>query len=241
MKLIRPQLLLFSIGFFILASSCSFFQNCEVGEGETTEVILDIEDFSKLDISSNVKVFLEQSTEQKVLIKAQNNLIALLNTEVKGEEWDIKFNRCVKSETPIEIHIQTKGLDEVSINGSGSVENTSILTNSELELSINGSGSIDMFLSVKELSSSISGSGDIRLKGNAKSHEIEIDGSGDVMAIDFVSDETDVEINGSGDVRVNTSYNLDVEINGSGDVYYKGNPKQISSDINGSGNLHQEK
>ena len=71
-------------------------------------------------------------------------------------------------------------------------------------------------------------------------HDIEINGSGDVKAYDLLSDESSIEINGSGDVKVNVSYALEVEINGSGDVYYKGNVKEISSEINGSGKLNQE-
>lgn len=241
MKAIKIQSLLFTITLLITLSSCSFFQNCENGNGEVLEMEVAIEAFSSLKVSNNVNVFLEQSSEQKVTIKAQENLIKLLNTEVSGDTWSVKFDRCVKSEDPIEIYIQTKELDEININGSGSVISKSIFSNDGLDLSINGSGNIDMLLAVKELTSEISGSGSIRLTGNTKSHEVEIDGSGDIMALDLISDETEIEINGSGDAKINTSYALDVEINGSGDVYYKGNVKQISSDINGSGNLHQEK
>ena len=49
-----------------------------------------------------------------------------------------------------------------------------------------------------------------------------------------------LSIDGIDDVKVNVSYALQVEINGSGDVYYKGNVKEISSEINGSGKLNQE-
>lgn len=231
--LLFPILLLFT-------SSCSFFQNCETGKGEILEVEVKIEHFSSLEVSSRVKVFLEQSPQQKVTIKAQENLIRLLDTELNGETWDIRFNRCVTSENPIEIYIKTSELNEIGINGSGSVIGKSMLSTDLLDLSINGSGDIDLLLAVKELNSEISGSGTIRLDGNTKSHKIEIDGSGDVKAFDLRSDATEIEINGSGDAKINASYSLDVEINGSGDVYYKGNVKQISSDINGSGNLHQE-
>tara|TARA_B110000046_G_scaffold97901_1_gene105532 strand:+ start:2844 stop:3014 length:171 start_codon:yes stop_codon:yes gene_type:complete len=56
-----------------------------------------------------------------------------------------------------------------------------------------------------------------------------------------LSDESEIEINGSADVKVNVSYSLQVEINGSGNVYCKGNVKEISSEINGSGKLYQER
>lgn len=79
------------------------------------------------------------------------------------------------------------------------------------------------------------------MKGETKLHEIEINGSGDIKGYDLLSDESEIEINGSGDAKVNVYYSLQVEINESGDAHYKGNVKEISSEINGSGKLNQER
>lgn len=234
-----------SIPTFIIAaalslSSCGFMQNCEEGSGKVVTKSIAVETFTKLEVSSNVKVFLNQSPTQKVSIKAPQNIIDLLKTEVSGNEWDIEFDRCVKTETPIEIYVEVAELSEININGSGDITSSTTFSNDQLELSIDGSGSMQLLLAVKELKSDISGSGDIKLSGNTKLHEIEINGSGDVEAYELRSDETEVEINGSGDVKVNVSYALDVDINGSGDVYYKGEVKDMKSNINGSGKLHQQ-
>ena len=225
--------------FLLTQTSCNFLQNCEEGIGEVVTKTLPIKKFSKLEISDNVKVFLNQSNEQKVIIKGQQNLIDLLKTEISGNEWDIEFSRCIKAEERIEIYIDVAELSDINIDGSGDISSKTVFSNDILELSINGSGSMDLILAVKELKSDISGSGDITLQGNTKLHEIEINGSGDVSAYDLISDDTEVEINGSGDVKVNVSYALEVDINGSGDVYYKGEVKDMKSNINGSGKLHQ--
>ena len=231
-----------SIVFLALASiSCGFFENCVEGEGPVVEQTIKVEGFEGIEIESNVTVYLKQADQQQVTIAAPQNIIDLLTTELNGSNWEIDFSRCPKTEDKIIIYIESNNIQEIAIEGSGEVFSDGMLESDELVLDISGSGVMDLELLVKELKTEISGAGDVSLKGETKLHDIEINGSGDIKAYDLLSDETEIEINGSGDVRVNVSYSLEVEINGSGDVYYKGNVKEISSEINGSGKLNQER
>lgn len=236
-KIFFLSIILASIGL----SSCNFFENCIEGEGPLVEQVIDIDDFKGIELQRNAVVYLKQSTEQKVTIVAPQNIIDLLLTEIDGNNWQIDFSRCPKTEDKIKIYIESNNLDEITIDGSGEIYSEGQIESDELAIAITGSGVIDLDLKVKELKTEISGAGDIQLKGETKLHDIEINGSGDIKAYDLLSDESEIEINGSGDVKVNVSYSLEVEINGSGDVYYKGNVKEISSEINGSGKLNQER
>lgn len=239
MKKIRFSLsILFSV--FLLVSSCGFIGNCLEGEGPVIIKELSLNDFNAIELHTPARVYLRQSDQQSVSIKAQQNIIDLLETEVENGSWIIRFERCPKTDQKIEIYIDVPTLTEIEIDGSGEIISKGIIESDELELTIEGSGSIQLELDVKELETEVNGSGDLMLSGKSKLHDIEINGSGDISAYDLLTDETKVEINGSGDVKVSVDYSLNVEINGSGDVYYKGSVKKIDSEINGSGKLHQQ-
>ncbi|MFT4755647.1 MAG: hypothetical protein ACI91R_000283 [Vicingaceae bacterium] len=221
-------------------SSCNFFGNCLQGEGPIVEQVITIDTFDEIELEQKAEVYLKQASQQKVTIEAPQNIIDLLLTEVSGGTWNIDFSRCTKTEEPIKIYIETNDIQEITVEGSGKVFSEGLIESNELVLNINGSGLIDLNVMVKELKTEISGSGDVNLIGETKLHKIEINGSGDIDSYDLISDESEIEINGSGNVKVNVSYALDVDIDGSGDVYYKGNVKEISSQVNGSGKLNQE-
>jgi len=221
-------------------SACNFIGNCIEGEGQIVSQQLNLDDFNSIELHHSVVVYLEQSESKSVSIKAQQNIIDLLKTEVENENWQIQFDRCPKTDQKIEVYINNPEFKAIEIEGSGQVIGKNLLKSHELELIIDGSGDIQLELDVKELASEISGSGDLILEGSSKLHDIEINGSGDIKAYDLATEETNIEINGSGDVRVNVNYALDVEINGSGDVFYKGDVKKIGSNINGSGKLKQK-
>jgi hypothetical protein len=239
MNLKSTTSVLFALSLGIFISSCSFMGSCVQGEGKVIERTLTLESFSKVDVSGATTVFISQGETQTVTISAQENIIALLNKNVSGDEWEIEFERCIKSTEGIEIYITIPEIEELQINGSGSITSKGLLQSDKMKLDIQGSGELNLELDVKELETEIAGSGDITLKGTTKIHNIDVNGSGDVNAYDLRSDEDEIKINGSGDVKVNVSYSLSVKVNGSGDVYYKGDVKEISSSINGSGNLKQ--
>ncbi|MEQ8908430.1 MAG: head GIN domain-containing protein [Vicingaceae bacterium] len=224
----------------LFLSSCLFWGNCEEGKGPVVEKTIEVKNFEELELSGSHTVYLSQGNTQSVKIKAQENLIELLNTQVEGGEWDIHFKKCVKSKEKIEFYVTVPNLNEIAIEGSGEIIGKTPFESDKMELEISGSGEIHVELvNVKELDSEINGSGDLKLSGTTKNHEIEINGSGDVDAYDLQTDNTKVEINGSGDVKINVSYELNVEVNGSGDVYYKGDVKNIHTEVNGSGEINQ--
>lgn len=218
-------------------SSCGV--NCVDGTGKIVNKTLPIENFTELELNSSIAVFIEQGTEQKVEVKGNENIIELLNKELNGDTWEIEFDKCINSSENVEIHITLAEINRIELNGSGSISSKNNIKGEILEIVLDGSGDMNLNLQVKELETVLNGSGDLQLSGSTKTHAIELDGSGDVNAEDLMSDNVEINLNGSGDVRVNTSYELDIKVNGSGDVYYKGNVKNIRSDINGSGNLHQ--
>jgi len=222
-----------------LFTSCNFFKNCVEADPEIITMDLDLKTIKELSLESNIEVHIQQSDDQRVSIEGPANYLELINKKVDNGEWAVRFSRCLKESAKVKLNVSIENLEALEINGSGRIIGINQFIGDDLELDISGSGDIDLDLDYKSLSNEINGSGNLRLSGIVKSQEIDINGSGDVLAIQLNSDDTEIEINGSGDVEVAASHSLSVEVNGSGDVKYMGNPKELNSEINGSGKLQQ--
>jgi len=239
MKTKNISILLILACISLFSYSCSFLGNCVDGEGKIIEKTLQLDKFSKIELSGSTKVYIKEGNTQSVRIKAQSNLIELLNTAIIDGEWDIQFSECIKTKETIEIYIVIPLVEKLEIKGSGEIISDGTLSNDKLELEIKGSGEMELIINAKDLISKIAGSGDLKLKGETEKHSISIKGSGDIKAYELISNETEVSIKGSGDVKINTNESLEVEIFGSGDVSYKGNAQKVNSNIKGSGDLNR--
>lgn len=216
------------------------FQNADAikGEGDTTERILQLDDFTGIILTTSADVFLTQGNTQSVRVSAQENIIDNLETEVNNGVWKIKGKKPMRSYKPVNIYITIPDLSLAKISGSGDIEGQSAFrTDNEVNLGISGSGDIELEIEAPAIDAGMSGSGDIELEGKTNTFSISISGSGDIDAADLVSEDCEVRVSGSGDVKVHATEQLNVRVSGSGDVYYRGNPR-VNSRISGSGDLH---
>ncbi len=222
---------------FTQVKAQSWWGNGVRGEGPVVSKTVKIDPFDGIKVTSGADVYIKKGDTQSVTIEAQENIIELLEKEVRDGLWKISFSKNLRNHSGIKIYITVPRLTEASVSGSGSINGeSSFQLNGDFHVSVSGSGDIVMDISAEDIDGRISGSGSIRLKGNAASLDLEISGSGNVKAYDMNVSDCKVRISGSGNCQVDVKDNLDVRISGSGDVYYKGQPR-ISSKISGSGGL----
>lgn len=221
---------IFTLSAFIL------FLSLNTGFSQSNATI-ELEPFDQIELDISANVTVKQGKLQKVEVSGPQELIDLLNKEIKGTTWEIKYNkRNVKNQKNLEITITLPHLKEVDVNGSGDIKGESAWHEDEMEIGVNGSGSVFLEVYVEDLEVSINGSGDVNLSGTTKKMEVDINGSGDVKAEDLTAETAEFGINGSGDSKVHVTKKLDATINGSGDIHYIGEP-DLKIRKNGSGSV----
>lgn len=194
--------------------------------------------FDAIALSGNFKLRVRQAGEDAVELRADRNLLPLIETELNGSTLEVRAKKGyqLSSDRPILLVVDMVVLKRVTIGGSGDVLVESMKT-PQLDVSIGGSGDVSFAQLISEQAVfSVSGSGNIEAKGRVNGLRISVAGSGDVKTTELMADEVKVSIAGSGDARVQANKQLKVSIAGSGDVRYVGSP-EISSSVAGSGSI----
>ena len=210
----------------LLAATVSCNISLVRGSGNVISEDRSVSGFSKLFISGSGEIFIEQVDEESMTIKAEDNIIHLITTEVSGGTLNISHGpgTIVTNTKSIEIHLRVKDLDSISTSGSANI-NCSGLSTSNLIIKTTGSGNVVMSnLENDSIDISSSGSGNFTLAGNTDSLKISTNGSGGCDAGNLKSKDCIIDINGSGNITVNVSDTLDASIDGSGNISYIGNP-----------------
>ena len=209
------------------------------GNGNVTTITRTVSDYNKIGASGSFDITLEAGTEGTLTIKAEENVLEYLITEVEGENLKIKWKKgiTIKTAKKILITIPFEDIEEVALAGSGDIISTDVVEADTFKIALAGAGDVDLRLNVSSLKVAISGSGDVDLTGTATNLDCALSGSGGVDADALITDKASIRIVGSGDVSVHVNEELDVKVSGSGDVSYKGNPKKNTSKVSGSGSV----
>lgn len=210
-----------------------------------------VKEFEHLQVKGSCDViFTPTSGKQKLEIYGSDNLIDLMEVEVKGDELVVAYKKgysiSLEKGAKLEVRIWAPIVKSATLNGSGdlafknSIEtdhlelrlngsgdlDTDKVKCSDLKLSLNGSGDIEIpHVVANTVIASVNGSGDIELKGQCTESRLSVNGSGDLDAVSLKADRVDASVSGSGDITCHAVERLSARVSGSGEVSYKGNPR----------------
>ncbi|PKP14136.1 MAG: DUF2807 domain-containing protein [Bacteroidetes bacterium HGW-Bacteroidetes-3] len=213
-----------------------------MGNGRIITENRTISDYDKISVAGPFDVVLVKGKEGKISIKADENLMEYIETEVKNGHLKIQPKKSyqLRSTKTIVITVPFEMVDAISLAGSGNVSSMDILNSSDLNLNLAGSGGLDLPVSTKNLIAHIAGSGNIKLSGISEVLNCEIAGSGNLNGSDLKANVSHVKIAGSGNVKVHAVSEIHANIAGSGNVIYTGNPTIEKLKSVGSGTIKKK-
>ncbi len=212
---------------------------------------IEVPEFKGIYVNSNYTVYLKQTNKQEVVVEAEKEILDLTNVVVDNGVLMINVER--KPENPnksvwakiddikirpvMKVYVSAKNINELQVNGNGKIVSENSLAADYLSLAVSGSGSMDLDLKGNTLKTDISGSGNITLKGYATSNQVTNSGSGTLNAFNCELESAKVKVAGSGSAELTVTSQLEVQILGSGSVKHKGNTKNVTKKVYGSGSV----
>jgi hypothetical protein len=220
-------------------ADAQFFTKKVKGNGDIITKTRTVSNYENIGIAGAFDVKLFKGNEGEITVKADENLMEYIITEVKDGDLKIKTKKGynIKGTKTILITVPFDDISAVSLAGSGDVYSDDVIDTKNLKLSLAGSGDFNLAVSTKNLSSSIAGSGDITLKGDSDEFTCSIAGSGNINAYDLTAKVATAKIAGSGNVKVHAIEEIQAKSAGSGNIYYKGNPSVEKTTSVGSGSI----
>lgn len=224
-----------------------------VSFAQVTKKTLELPEFKSIYNNSSYTVLLKQTNKQEVIVEALTEIyeltnifvengVLMVNVERKPDNpnksvWakidDIKVNPTMK------VYVSMKNLTDLQVNGKGKIVSENSLAATVLTLSVSGEGSMDLDIKGDIVKAEISGSGKIGLRGYASSIDAQLSGSGDLNAFSCPLDNAKIKVSGSGDCEVNVTTTIDAVVLGSGTVKHKGNTKNTTKKVYGSGSIER--
>ncbi|MGC4022397.1 MAG: head GIN domain-containing protein [Cyclobacteriaceae bacterium] len=212
---------------------------------------LELSEFKSISVNSNYAVYLKQTNKQEVSVEADPDIFAL--TKISVEDGVLMINVDRKPDNPnksiwskiddiklkavMKVTVSMKNIVDLQVNGGGKIISENSIASDNLSLSVSGSGSMDLDVKGNNLKTDVSGSGNIALKGYATMNDVTLSGSGSLNAFSCELEKAKVKVSGSGNCEITVSNNLDAIVLGSGTIKHKGNTKEVTKKVYGSGSV----
>jgi hypothetical protein len=217
MRIFKHRPLCIGVLSVALATGCS----TATGSGNIKTETRTINGVSSVSLLGDGMLDIEQTGTDSLTITADDNLLPLLNSEVRDGELrlGVKNLANIRSTKQIQYKLTVKGLTALSLTGDAEADVKKLATD---RFKVN-----------------ITGDGNIRVDGTADDQSISIFGDGKYDGTGLTSKTANVSITGDGRLDIAVSDKLDVKILGDGKINYAGDPV-ITKSIIGDGKIEKK-
>lgn len=184
--------------------------------------------FTGVEMGTFGRVVLIQGNIESVNVSGSDNLVPLVETNVRGgilyiEPKEDFYVTSFTEENMLTFTVSAREIDSVTISGVGDLEMES-LTTPGLTVTVSGGGYMRLNqLATDDLTIVLSGMGTVELSGEARQARVDLSGTGDVNAPDLRIETANVTLSGMGGATLWVTEALTGEISGAGGVSYYGN------------------
>jgi len=218
---------------------------------QVTKKALELPEFKAIYNNSNYTVYLKQTNKQEVNVEALTEIYELTNIFVENGVLMINVERKpdnasksiwakiddIKVSPTMKLYVSVKNVGELQVNGGGKIISENSLASPNLNLSIGGSGSMDLDIKGDVVKAEVSGSGKMGIKGYASNLEGVVSGSGAINAFNCPLEKATIKVSGTGLAELNVTDTITATVVGSGSVKHKGNTKNATKKVYGSGSV----
>ena len=189
----------------------------ERGSGNRVRQARTAGSFTRVIADDAMDVEIRIGAQASIELEGDDNLIDRIRTDAERGTLHLRVRGGYHVRRPMVARITVPRLERVDLEASGDAR-ISGLSGGSLALAGHGSGSF-----VAE--------------GAVDSLDIRIQGSGDADLENLRAREARILINGSGDASAYVTDTIIATVNGTGEIVYRGAPRNVTEDVNGTGRI----
>ncbi len=225
---------LLAISTLMLITSCYFAGNL----GPMAEEERNVPDFNRLKVSSGIDVKLSQGSRHRVIIKANEDIIDDVESEVINGTLKLTVDRnWFRGGGNVNAEITFTELNSIDVSAGSDVESEGLLTFEDLEIEASAGSDLKLNLEAYDVKLRTSSGSDANLKGGARNFEARASSGSDISAYDFEVENAVLECSSGSDVRANVSRTMKVKASSGSDIHYRGDPELIEVNTSSGADL----
>jgi len=197
-----------------------------------------VSSFHAIKVSGGIDMELSQGNELRLQVEADENLMAIIHTEVSDGVLNIYHDENIHDAKTMKIHLTFQQLDAITASGGCDIESKHKLGFAKLKIDLSGGCDIKLDCRAGSLVCKQSGGCDSEFSGEAEYGTFDVSGGCDVKATEFHLKNCTIDASGGSDVSVNVTGELNAQATGASDITYSGKPVKVIKSANGSSDIN---
>ena len=235
----KQKILALASLFLIVAfsSSCIFIGPSIKGNGKVVEEKRKAGKFDEIKVSRGMNVYISQGDETKIVVKADENLLDLIETEVEGRVLKVTTNQNIRRATSKKVFITVPKLESIRSAAGSNVFSETVIECENMEVHSSAGSNIKLELTAKDLNVSASAGSNIKLEGTAKSFIVKASAGANIKAEGLKTNDCEVRVSSGSNIWITVKGDFEAHASSGGNIFYYGNPDHLNVENSSGGNI----
>lgn len=231
-KLIIPLLL---ITFTFTSCNLEIFGVVQ-GNGELASKNINLEPFSKIEVSRGIDVYIEEGNPSVATVEADENLLEIITVEVINETLLISASKNIGTNISKKVIIAASQINSIEVSSGASVSSNVPIKGETLSLDASSGANLNLSIVANEVYTVCSSGADIKVSGKANKLIADASSGSDIHAENLEALQVKASVSSGADIKVNALESLEANASSGGDISYRGNPnnKKINKGSSGA-------
>jgi Putative auto-transporter adhesin, head GIN domain len=245
-KLSDMKRILFSV-FAFLISITAFSQDTKNVVYDANAEIRKVDDFTAIEVSNAITVYISQGKENAVVISADDNAAKeKIKTIVRNGVLKINmesglWNKWSLSDKKVKAYVTVKTLEKLVVNGASSAKIVDKLNAAVLKITVSGASNLKGDISANDLHLELSGASTATINGTADNLNIVASSASNLKGFDLVAKSCSAEASGASSIKINVTDEFSkVHASGASSIHYRGNASVKDFEASGASSIKKD-
>lgn len=217
-------------------SSCIFTPTIK-GNGNVVEQERDLSDFDAIKASPGINVYITQGNKTEVVVKADENLLEVIKTEVVGDVLELKTTSNIRNAKENKVFVTLPEIESIKASAGCNVFSENEISSKNLEISASAGSNIHLSIKTQETSVKASAGSNINLEGQAENFYGKASAGSNIKAGDLKTSNTEAKASAGANIWISTKNKLQASASSGGNVFYSGDPTNTEINKSSGGNV----
>lgn len=224
----------------ILFSSCNFDLTVSSTKGNGNVVSqerLSNVNFTKINASEGLDVYLTKSTSTAVKVQADDNLQQLIITEIKDGTLFIHTSEAIGKANAKKILVNFTELDEINSSSGADIHTTNFIISDNIIVNATSGSDQNLNIEAKHISCSASSGAEIELNGKVESINANASSGAEIDAEKLISQNCTSDASSGAEIELYCTKSINADASSGADISFSGNPKQVIKSKSSAANI----
>jgi len=224
----------------ILTTSCMLSGPSVNGNGDVAEENRKTGEFDEIKVSRGTNVYITQGEFTKVVVKADENLLYIIETSVEDKVLKITTSKNIRKSTVKKVFVTTPNINLIKSSSGSNVYSETVLETENLDISSSSGSNMKLKIKAQNLSASSSSGSNIRIEGRVKSFDGSASSGSNIKAGELKSVKCKTDVSSGANIWISVTDKLQAHASSGGNIFYSGNPDITDIEKSSGGNVKKD-